>query len=817
MPNKHFISLSKWQYFALLLTLLLTAFLYVKSQGVATEVHEKISASNQSLKNTDNAIKASIFEIRFGTQINFDTVVFQTKKLSKQLKNHLEGLDEKTTSTLTPIIVELAEAVTKRQQDIEGYKSHIALFKNSARYWPYLSQEFKAKLNDYPEQKIPLTQLVNETLLTVVNSDFNFQGHSEQAIKNLYKAKTNVPNELINTFNMLIIHGEHYIDTRNETHSLMINIMNSNASQQINRLTDTYRNYYLQEEITAKRYQQGLIFIIIIMVLTISYVLYRMAMVTVKLEKTVRSLDFQKYALDQHAIVSIANVKGNITYVNELFCNISKYSNKELVGKNHRIVKSDEHDKAFFEKMWRTISSGNVWHGEIKNYAKDGSIYWVSSTIVPFMDEANKPFQYVSIRTDITERKRQQLELADAVINAEQANAAKSSFLANMSHEIRTPMNAIIGMSYLALQTELNEQQKDYINKVNTSAKALLELLNDILDFSKIEANKLDIESRHFLMKDVLTGVTDLLTLPAKEKGLKLSIQLDTEIPLALIGDGLRLRQCLVNFVSNAIKFTEHGEVIVKISHVENINDIITINFSVHDTGIGMTEIQKGNLFEAFSQADISTTRKYGGTGLGLTITSQLVELMGGKIKVKTKLGEGSIFSFNLSLPISHQTIKKVDVLPTSSVKDKSVKQPTINITQPQDPHQNENEFDKLKGLHILLVEDNLLNQELARSLLEMYAMIVDIAENGLEAIELFERNTYDCILMDCQMPVMDGYTASKEIRKKHSASIPILALTANVMTEDVEKAINAGMNDVIAKPIDIDTMLATIEKWAVK
>jgi PAS domain S-box-containing protein len=287
-------------------------------------------------------------------------------------------------------------------------------------------------------------------------------------------------------------------------------------------------------------------------------------------------------------------------------------------------------------KISQSLSDKAAYHTDKEVFfRKDGSQMPVYVSAVPIYDGDELQGGVVAFQ-DITAHKVQQdaldkaLKIAeDAAMRADTANTAKSLFLANMSHEIRTPMNAIIGMSYLVLQTNLDEKQRNYINKVNSSAEALLNLINDILDFSKIEANKLDIEHEHFLLDHVLVGVTDLLSLPASEKGLELLVDIDPEIPSALMGDELRLRQSIVNFTNNAIKFTEKGDVVIAVVLKEKTAKQVTLDFSVKDTGIGMTEEQKNGLFKAFSQADISTTRKYGGTGLGLAITGQLVNLMG--------------------------------------------------------------------------------------------------------------------------------------------------------------------------------------------
>ena len=778
-----------------------------------------------------------------------------------------------------------------------------------------------------------------------------------------------------------------------------------------------------------------------------------------ELQQALAAIKNQQFALDEHAIVSITDAAGDLIYANDKFCQISQYSREELIGENHRIVNSGLHNKDFFTALWASITQGQVWHGEIANRAKDRSVYWTSATIVPFLNAQKKIYQYISIRTDITEQRLLKEEIesnrsllentmntlgegvyamdangycnylnaeaekilgwtlaelngrklhdvvhsthldgshlgidecpiskavdagqvyrseeetfrhqsgrlfpvsivaspitengrivgsvaafqditarhaadaalresetkqrmlldnaADAVFvadrderwiyvndlaltllgfareeligttvydllpekyremsrstfggklkrdkiirseiylltksgahvpvemnvallpdgsiygscrditnrkafedalikakeGAESASKAKSDFLATMSHEIRTPMNGIIGMTELALDTTLNVEQREYLEMVKSSSDTLLDIINDILDFSRIESGKLTLERIEFSIEELIHQTLKPLSLKADKKELTLVKKIDPGMPAYLVGDPGRVRQIITNLVGNAIKFSDHGNIIVELRVAHRMGSLVEIYCAVTDSGIGIATDKQALIFEPFSQADASTTRKYGGTGLGLSISSRLVQEMQGVLRVSSEIGKGSIFYFTgifgvgaAPFPEASRSVMPVDMnaLPDSTALALS-------------PHDAAS-----KRLKILLAEDNVINQKLVLALLKKWGYPVDLADNGAMALEQFKHEAYDLILMDMQMPEMGGIEATRQIRQLENGArrIPIIAMTANAMPGDQECCIEAGMDHYLSKPINDQILRELLQRY---
>ncbi len=627
--------------------------------------------------------------------------------------------------------------------------------------------------------------------------------------------------------------------------------------------------------------------------------------------------------------VIITDAQSRIEWVNDGFTRTTGYTLPEVVGmKPGRLLQGPGTDLLTVKRISDKLKLKESFTEELLNYHKDGHSYWLQLNVTPILDGEGEIQKYIAIESDITSRKKAETEIKLAKEEAEAGARAKSEFLATMSHEIRTPMNAVVGMTGLLLESELDDAQRDYVETIRTSGDNLLDIINDILDYSKIDSGYMELEHHPFNLVDSIEDVFELLSHRAFEKGLELVYYLEPEVPVDILGDSTRLRQILVNLINNAIKFTEKGEILVSVRNITQVNNKQTLEFTVRDTGIGIPPEKLPKLFRSFSQVDSSTTRKYGGTGLGLAISKKLVELMGGMIRVESKVGLGSSFIFTTDVEANkdEEVLRKVELakdlvgkfvvliddnrtnlkiqqlqfrkwgVETAAYENpadalqfifNSIRRPNMVIvdmnmleledsnfsnllrerysktempvvivtafgtmpsaqqrelysafiTKPARQSQlyytvsrllstqsrykdGNNDTDVLqasfrKDISILVAEDNLINQKVARGILTNIGFQIDMANNGKEVLEIIAERTFDLIFMDMQMPEMDGVVATKELRAMKLQTQPIIvAMTANAMSESRDICLAAGMDDYIAKPVKINDIRAIIGKW---
>jgi two-component system CheB/CheR fusion protein len=513
------------------------------------------------------------------------------------------------------------------------------------------------------------------------------------------------------------------------------------------------------------------------------------------------SLSLIEASLDP--LTTISN-EGKITDMNRATVNITGLSREKLKGSDFfGYFTEPEKARAIYKEVF---AKGFITNSPLKLRHKSGKLTDVLLNGSVYKDDNGNVRGVVIVARDVTDQKRIESELIEAKVfaelatliaeeakskaeeatrTAEDAMKAKQQFLSNMSHEIRTPMNAIIGFTKVILKTDLSDKQKEYLNAIKLSGDTLIDLINDILDLAKVDAGKMTFEKKPFKMAVSVASMLQLFETKIQEKNLKLVTNYDTKIPDVLLGDSIRLHQIILNLVSNAVKFTSEGKIVVSINLLFEDEDKVIIEFEVTDSGIGIPENNIDLIFENFQQATNGASSLYGGTGLGLAIVKQLVTSQGGSIRVKSKINEGSTFSFTLPF----QKTKKHAKIQTNSKE--------LHLSK--------------KNIKVLVVEDIALNQLLMKTILDDFGFERDIAENGKIAIEMLQAKPYDIILMDLQMPVMNGFEATKYIRHTLKLNIPIIALTADVTTVDLEKCKAVEMDDYIAKPVDEELLFNKI------
>ena len=498
-----------------------------------------------------------------------------------------------------------------------------------------------------------------------------------------------------------------------------------------------------------------------------------------------KQIQLQSFVEAAPAAIAMFDKKMNYLAASHKWNEEHNISETQIIGQNFYTIFQRSSD--FWKDIHQRCLNGAIESSEEEHVIlEDGRKTWIKWEVRPWYGVDNKVEGLVMFIEDISQRKKQEEELRVAKVKAEEGSRAKQQFLANMSHEIRTPMNAILGMTRLLQKTELTSRQATYQEAIKASADNLLVIINDILDISKIEAGKLNIESVGFDLSRLVRHLCNSIRFRAEEKGIGLFYEVDRRISKVLVGDPVRLNQVLLNLVNNAIKFTDSGSVEVECILLESTDEYNTIKFQVIDTGIGIEDQKLSTIFESFNQGDNDTTRKYGGTGLGLSISKHLVDLFGGALEVQTKKAIGTKFFFTLRLNIGQEA----DLV-------------TMKETQQEDI--------SLEGVEILLAEDHDINQFLATTLLDEWGTHVEVVENGRDAVQKLSQKSYDVVLMDIQMPIMNGIEATRIIRRQLKLDVPIIALTANALKGDSEKYLSTGMNAYVSKPFEPVELFNTI------
>jgi len=1117
------------------------------------------------LKDQDVRLNEHMLLVGNGMLANFDSMVQISKKLNTlqdRLLKNLNSMPAEDSEELKVIAKQLFVELQQKLAWVEQYKEEHAILNNSQVFVPSEIEHIAPLL--WVETQAKLYDLSADVAVYAAKPSKRMLKHIEMMIGLIKEDKKQSGSDHV--FSNIFTHIQVIVDKSQLLQRISRDVLRQPTMQLIDKIE------LLQQKQHAEAVQKNDDVMVIMSALAllglliIIVIVHRLRRVVADMKGTVSELEYLKFALDQHSIVGMTDSSGRIIYANDRFCDISQFSREELIGQDHRILNSGSHPKIFFFNMWKTISKGETWHGEIQNKRKDGSLYWVETSIVPFLGAEGKVERYIALRTDITSRKEEEvrsvslarfpaenpypvmrldhngtviyandasyiildalhlsigdrlpadmqqdcktvfadnstlmaeltvgdetLELTysslpgtmdinlyarnisdvkrslEAIAGSEQrirqvmdtaldgmimvdgnghvtywnpqaekifgwssaemigeasldklfpaeqmlkvqqqfssmmnqrteiiglhqsgetvhieisvlmiktkgvfdyfsiivhdiserilsekrleeardmaveSSKMKSMFLSTVSHEIRTPMNGVIGMTDLLLDTELDAEQREFAKTIHASSDALLMIINDILDFSKIEAGHMDIDCTAFSLPSMIEASVGVVALKAHEKGLMLNVFIDPEIPEVLVGDAGRLRQIMLNIIDNAVKFTAQGDVNVHIQCIEKSDAQVTMAFSIRDTGIGLSKEAQGRLFQPFVQADGSTTRQYGGTGLGLAICKKLVELMGGKIELFSELGKGSMFSFELTMPISddeglqtavydatllsglhvfivdgdanscfilsqylrfwnmqvismqdsasalarlHADSDVADVIiiaqalsdgsgldmaqevrkhpeladipmilhagyDHSSLKDKArdagfsaVLPKPINMSYlfdclaqalridvmqaPGDAQHNAQQSDMndandatlFHDVHVLLVEDNPVNQRVAQMHLAKLGCTVNTVNDGQQAMHaMMQDDAYDLVFMDCQMPVMDGFAATKNIRAyetEKGGHRCIVAMTANAMKGDRERCLQTGMDDYISKPVSRAKIAEVIQR----
>lgn len=683
---------------------------------------------------------------------NFDAISQSINVLNNKINRYLNMLEETKNSDLIIYANNIKSKNITLNHLSEDIKIESLKIKNSLRQLSTIYMKYFIDKKQYDKEDIELNKyifnILNKTKKNYVVEKIEPYKYSLKKFKR-YNLKTHLDIAYIEHNNLIIL----YKKLNNN------NILSDLAY--IDNNINTLKKQKNKEDSLIRKY---LLLSLVFLILYIIIIYIREAISKKEIEKLKKEVEQFVGVLNESTIVSKTDIDGKIIFVNDKFCKVSGYTKDELVGQSHNIVRHPDMPKEVFANLWKTIKNKKIFKVTIKNKTKKGEAYFVDTTIIPILDMNNEVTEYLAARYEVTEL----IESRDKAVAAEEA---KDKFLSNMSHELRTPLNSIKGFSSILIKEVTDADHLLYLKNIVDSSEHLASLINDILDLSKLQSGKFTLDYHYFNIKKKIIPLLSRFNAELKIANLKIHTNLEKSLDTTLNGDWLRISQIIINLISNAIKFTPEGKSISLDMKYENKNLIIVVS----DEGIGISpEIQK-KIFKPFEQADSSITRHYGGTGLGLSIILNLLEQMKGKINLISKKNDGS--RFEITIPLQETEHKEVE--------------------------EDENEeTQELQG-HILIAEDNKTNQMLIGILIKQLGLTYELADDGLDVIDKFSKDKFDLILMDENMPKLNGTEAMKKIKSLYNSSVPIISLTANVMNGDKEKFLKAGMDGYLSKPID--------------